>query len=370
MSTAPPTIAKIARLCAQSFVRIQSTHSLDPWSKHELEDQLGRFNIWSGSLGVFAADTASADFRLKDDQDVKDVLISMITCLRKQVEQLGQPSLLPSLLEEQIQENNEPASSGSPVSSTTSSSSWELSSDPDSATNIKSIYGDVQHQSSGLTQITDIMDRLYRLSAVIRKPVSLSEHTRVAQYIEKNKDNLDLEDFESYVKWQIRRWYPETTVKLIDRLSDAVVLRRRKLLYRERHQQKLNEGTEDWFIERNPESVYLGSKAGRIGTSNVALASGPPARMRKTVAFSDTKSSSIDGQALPAYEKSVALSGITKFAVDRRQQLDIPAPPKPRAGREAKCPYCSKFLTNEELKKDLWTLVLLPMSTTCVMVRY
>lgn len=357
MSSAPSTIAKTARLCAQSFVRIQSTHSLDPWSEHELEDQLGRFKIWSGSIGVFAADTASADFRLKDDQDVKDVLISMITCLREQVEKLGQPSLLPSLPEEQTQENNEPASSGSPVSSTASSSSWKLSSDSDSAANTKSVHPDVQHQSSGLTQITDIVNRLYRLSAVIRKPVSLSEHARVTQYIDKTKDNLDLEDFESYVKWQIRLWYPETTVKLIDRLSDAVVLRRKKLLYRERHQQKLNEGTEDWFIERNTESIYLGSKAGRIETPNVALASRPQSRMPKKVAFSATKASSIDGQALPTYEKSVALSGVTKSAIARRERLDIPAPPKARVGRETKCPYCSKFLTREQLKKDQWTSV-------------
>lgn len=367
MSSAP-TIVETARLCAQSFVRIQSTHSLDPWSESEFEDQLGRFKIWAGSLGVFAADTASADFRLKDDQDVKDVLISMITCLREQVEHLGQPTPLPTLLEEQTQDKDESASSGSPVSLTASSSSWELSSDSDSATNMECVPRNLQSRNNGLTQITDIVNRLYRLSTVIRKPASLSEHAKVAQYIEKTKNNLDFEDFEPYVKWQIRQWCPETTVTLIDRLSDAVMFRRKRLLYRKRHQEKLNEGTEDWFITRNPESIYLESDK-PFKVQDVGLVHRTPAKMRKSVAFSATKASSVDGQAVHAYEKSVAPSGITKSAMVRRGNLDIPTPPKPRGGLEAQCPYCSKFLTKEQLNSAQWTSVLLLISKAWLIVR-
>lgn len=368
MSSAP-TIVETARLCAQSFVRIQSIHSLDPRSESEFEDQLGRFKIWAGSLGVFAADTASADFRLKDDQDIKDVMISMITCLREQVEHLGQPSPLPTLLEEQTQDKNEPASSGSPVSLTASSSSWELSSDSDSAINTECVPRNLPRRNNGLTQITDIVNRLYRFSTVIRKPASLSEHARIAQYIEKTKDNLDLEDFESYVKWQIRQWCPETTVELIDRLSDAVVLKRKRLLYRKQHQEKLNEGTEDWFITRNPESIYLDSDK-PFKVQDAGLAHRPPAKMRRSVALSATKASSVDGQAVRAYEKSVALSKITKSAIVGREKLDIPAPPKPRGGMEAQCPYCSKFLAKEQLESAQWTSVLLPISKKWLIARY
>ena len=374
VSRAPATVVEAVRLCAQSFVRIQSIHSLDPQSEHEFEDQLGRFKIWAGNLGVFAADTASADFRLKENQDVKDVLINMLTRLREQVEQLGQPSVLSTLPEEQVHHENKPEPPESHGSSTASSSSWKLSSDSDSATNTRSVPSDPQRRYGGLTEIIDIINRLYRLSAVIRKPVSLSEHARVAEYIEKTKNSLDLEDFESYVKWQIRLWYPDTTVELIDRLSDTVVLRRKKLLYRERHQQKLNEGTEDWFILRNPESVYDESQKsftpGRIEFLDVGLVQGPAARVRKSVAFSATKASSIDHQAIATYAKSVALSGVTKPAIARREQLDVPAPPKPQSGLKAKCPYCSKFLTKKELKKAQWTSVSLSTYDKCLAVRY
>lgn len=334
---------------------------------------MGRFKIWSGNLGVFAADTASADFRLKDDQDVKDVLIDMISCLREQVEQLTRPSLLPTLLEEQIEDKSETESLRSPASSTASSSSWKLSSDSDSATRSESIPLDTQRQHNSLAQITDIVNRLYRFSTVIRKPVSLGENARIAHYIEKTKDSLELDDFESYIKWQIRQWCPSTTDKLIDRLSNAAMLRRKKLLYRQRHQQKLNQGTDDWFITRNPASVYLESgnsfKAGGPQVQGVGLMHKPPTKMRKSVAFSTTKASSIDKLAVPAYTRSVAPSGITKTGIAGRELLDIPLAPKPRGEHEAKCPYCSKFLTKEQLTKAQWTSVLLPISEKYLVVR-
>jgi hypothetical protein len=373
-STVPTTIVEAARLCAQSFVRIQSTHSLDPQSECELEDQLGRFKIWAGNLGVFAADTASADFRVKDDQDVKDVLINMLTRLREQVQQLGRPSALPNLQEEQVQDDDTLELPELPGSSTASSPSLNLSSDSDSAIHTESPPSDPQRRRSGLTEIMDIISRLYRLSAAIRKPISLSEDTRVAKYIEKTKDSLDFEDFQCYVKWQIGSWHHDTTVQLIDRLSDTVVLRRKKLLYRERHQQKLNEGTKDWFMLRNPESVYHESqkplKADRIGSQDVGPVQRPAARMQKSVAFSATKASSIDSKAVRTYTKSVAPSGVTQSAMDRLEKLDVPAPPKPQSGQEAKCPYCSKFLKKEELKQAQWTYVSFYTSKKCFADRY
>lgn len=356
----PTTIVEAARLCAQSFVHLQSTpHLLQPLSESEFEDQLGRFKIWLGNLGVFAADTASADFRLKDDQDVKDVIINMLTRLNKEVEKLhGQPSLFSSLLGEPVEHNDKPESSELPGSSVSSSLSWRLSSNSDTTSQPERAGPDLKRRCGGLIEIVDIIDRLYRISAIVRKPSSLSEHARVNKFIERTKNSLNLEDFESYVKWQIGFWCPEATVTLVDRLSHIVVLRRKKLLYRERHQQKLNEGTEDWFIPRNPESVY--QKASRVKFQDVASTKRPPAMAKIRAVLSATKASSFDRQE--TYEKSIARSTITNFEVNRRERLDCPPPPRPQLGLEAKCPYCSKFLTKAELKKDRWMSVSLSTS--------
>lgn len=359
----PTTIVEAARLCAQSFVQLQlAAHLLQPLSESEFEDQLGRFKIWAGNLGVFAADTASADFRLKDDQDVKDVIINMLTRLTIEVEKLhGQSSLFPSLQEEPAEHNDKPDSLELPGSSASSSSSWKLSSNSDTESQPERAHSHPQRRFGGLIEIVDIIDRLYRLSAIVRKPTSLSEHARANEFIERTRNSPDLEDFESYVRWQIELWFPEATVTLVNRLSDMAVLRRKKLLYRERHQQKLNEGTEDWFIPRNPESVY--QKASRVKFQDVASTKGPPAMLQVTAVLSATKASSFDRQQ--TYEKSIARSTITKSAINRRERLDAPPPPRPQSGLEAKCPYCSKFLTKAELKKDRWMSVSVSTSQKC-----
>lgn len=195
----PTTIVEAARLCAQSFVQLQlAAHLLPPLSESEFEDQLGRFKIWAGNLGVFAADTASADFRLKDDQDVKVVIINMLTRLTKEVEKLhGQPSLFPSLLEEPAEHNGKPESSELLGSSVSSSSSWKLSSNSDTGSQPERARSDPQCRFSGLIEIVDIIDRLYRLSAIVRKPNSLSEYARVNEFIERTRNSPDLNDFES-----------------------------------------------------------------------------------------------------------------------------------------------------------------------------
>lgn len=155
----PTTIVEAARLCAQSFVQLPlAAHLLQPLSESDFEDQLGRFKIWAGNLGVFAADTASADFRLKDDQDVKDVIINMLARLTKEVEKLhGQPSLFPSLLEEPLEHNDKPEPLELPGSSVASSSSWELSSNSDTASQPERARLDSQRRCGGLIEIVDIM---------------------------------------------------------------------------------------------------------------------------------------------------------------------------------------------------------------------
>ena len=71
--------------------------------------------------------------------------------------------------------------------------------------------------------------------------------------------------------------------------------------------------------------------------------------------FSATKASSIEHHQL--YSEFIPLSTVTKSAIARRENLDVPTPPKPQKGLKSKCPYCSKFLIKAELKKDRWTTV-------------
>ena len=102
-----------------------------------------------------------------------------------------------------------------------------------------------------LKDIENIISRLYRFSALIRKPVSSNEKERVHRYIEREQAKLDLSELESHVCWQLQRQCPRLTVSsvLAKRLIAAALYRRKKILYRGSHQQKLEHGIEGWFSQ-------------------------------------------------------------------------------------------------------------------------
>ncbi|KAH7136155.1 hypothetical protein B0J11DRAFT_520040 [Dendryphion nanum] len=366
------TVVESAGLCARAFVNVKSASLVGTCCSSKLDDQFGRFKIWTGSLGVFAADTASADYRLRDEPAVKDVLISILARLSQKLSDLEKTAKLPMIEEEGSSISEEKTKSThpqSPPSSQASSSSLELSSDsdsepgsgPESARGIKSADSDYQCEHHDLSDIIDIMDRLYRFSAAVRKPVSTSENERVARFTEKAKDSLELEDYESFVRWQIRRWCPDTTVVLVERLVQMVISRRLRLLYRERHQQKLNSGSHEWFDvaqhSDHPTPIQVTEARGPQAREVTFEEPQPRKKDQKavTLATSVTKASSINHVPVSVYERSIAPTGVTKSAIARRGGLDVPPPPRPKYGQEVKCPYCSRFLKKEELKEVRWT---------------
>jgi hypothetical protein len=362
---APSTIVQAAGLCAQAFAHALSVELTDHQSSSELDDEVGRFKIWAGSLGVFAADTASADYRFRDEQALKDVLIGMLTRLEENLQQLHQTpplQVVPEERPEYLKEESSAESLESLAPSNASSSSLDLISDSDSDKHSRENFVYPRSKTNCFSEITDIINRLYRLSAAIRKPVSTGENERVATFKEKTKETLNLGDIESFDRFQIQRLCPSTTTILVDRLAEMVTLRRMKLLYRQRHQQKLNQGTEDWFNlnpTENHESQFAPESQDEPSKDKREVEQDIQKKVQKNVAFafSATKASSVNRQIIPVYEKSVAPSGVTKSAIARRENLDVPPPPKLKHGQEAKCPYCSKFLKKEELGTVRWTSV-------------
>lgn len=73
-----PTIASCAQDCHDSFF-----NSFDLLNGYQdggtrwstLRDLIGRFNIWSTNMGVFATLHASLDYRLRDLTDVKELIL-------------------------------------------------------------------------------------------------------------------------------------------------------------------------------------------------------------------------------------------------------------------------------------------------------
>ncbi|KAI9788770.1 MAG: hypothetical protein M1816_006551 [Peltula sp. TS41687] len=350
------SIFQVARQCAIRLGRGRPTGPSDAQVRISLENQLGRLKIWAGNLGVFAPGTASADYRLRNDEEIREIMVQMLTRLKKYIDQAMDPQM--PELEEDDGSQDAASSSGS------SSSSPSLRLDDDDSSPDGSATVDLLEAPSRnpLGEIDDIITRLYRLSAIIRRPNSSNESVRVAKYIEKGTHGQDLEDFESHVRWQVGFRNPETPQRLLDRLVSAVVARKKRLLYRERHQEKLNQGVDDYFASDLPVPTTSQLINGAVkGVSHLKTTSLRKAailrRSSQTGPYSVTDASTVNPLRLASYPKSVALSGVTRSAVARREQLDIPPPPRLETSEttEIVCPYCFKVVDKEETKHPRWT---------------
>lgn len=356
------SVVHITRQCTALFARGLSNQTLDSRLRIDLENQLGRFKIWVGNIGVFAAGNASLDARLRDDLDIKEIMIQMLTRLWKLIDQL----INPPLSEAEDEDNSDSSQS---TSSSSTSPSLDVSLGGTSETgDFDEPLAQQTHQSSQklLQDIDSIITRLYRLSTIIRKPISFSENAKVARFIDKTDEGEDAKEYVSHIRWVIQtRRHPGASAVLIDRLVDAVVLRRKKLLYRERHQQKLNQGTDREFTMELtvPERTYP-AKAPERNARPVPRQNTPflkvaaTVKSSQTVPLSATEASSVNRQGLATYASSVAPSGMTRSAISRREQLDVPRPPRLQSEtEEAICPYCFQIMKKTEMIGMHWTLV-------------
>lgn len=81
------SIAAIAYSCADLFNKsLADAHQPDeamekktaPGLVEFLDTQSGRFRIWAASIGVFASEHASLDYRLRESATVKELLLGQI----------------------------------------------------------------------------------------------------------------------------------------------------------------------------------------------------------------------------------------------------------------------------------------------------
>lgn len=355
--TTGDSIAEIARNVATVFARGRAKQ-LEPHLRSELENELGRFKIWAGNLGVFAPGRASVDYRLRDDADVKEVLIQMLDRLRQSTKQAMDP---PVILEEEEEEESEKDDS-SDSSEDSMAISLDSESDAESETDDLPSLHSAEVVATALNTIKDTITRLYRLSTIIKKPSSANENVKVANFIAKDEDSTELTEFQTSVRWQIEFRLPDASPTLLDRLVEAAVFRRRKLEYRERHKEKLKQGVErsfasDFVLSLEPKDLAIRpAGAQHRGTPILRRKSSSARGSISTMQYSATEASSVNRLNFASYPKSVAISGITKSAVARREQLDVPAPPSKSEGevKETVCPYCFRIVDKEDMIHARW----------------
>jgi hypothetical protein len=74
------SIAEHARECDRHFkLCVESITALEPST--ELEDQFGRFKLWTTNMGVFSAANISLDYRLRYSPTFVDIIHQLLSVL-------------------------------------------------------------------------------------------------------------------------------------------------------------------------------------------------------------------------------------------------------------------------------------------------
>ncbi|PYI33801.1 hypothetical protein BP00DRAFT_444180 [Aspergillus indologenus CBS 114.80] len=196
------TIAATADRCLSLFQQcLKQSASISSLEMTLVEDQLGRFSLWAANIGVFAGGRASLDHRLREAQEVHEVIIGLLETLEDQVEAWSH-----MLCE------SDPRSQMSEIAFASASETITRSR--------RAVVGQIA--------------LLHRLSNTIRRASSEAHNAKVSTTFKiRDEEGNDVEPclevvFANYIRDRFR----DVDEKILRRLVSAMIIRRRRVLYK------------------------------------------------------------------------------------------------------------------------------------------
>ena len=203
------SIESVARKCASSFIKALEVTAPDQNFHAAVQDQVDRFKIWAGNLGVGASATASIDFRLKDDDQLKAILLILLSRLDRQLLSIASP---PSLDPRPTQDEDNGRDEENSRNSCSSSSESTVSGPADTDEGISRSAKD-NEDTHDLEAVSKTVNQLYRFAAAIKKPRSLQEKKRLDHFIQKDKLTDEVDELDSFLQWKIGQMMPDSDVR-------------------------------------------------------------------------------------------------------------------------------------------------------------
>ncbi|KAK2773562.1 hypothetical protein FQN52_004541 [Onygenales sp. PD_12] len=198
------TIAESAGKCLKSFNECLAHFSLvPPRQQSGIEDQLGRFSIWTSNIDVFASTRASLDYRLRDVEDVHSLVQGLLWILNEHIQRCL--SHLVSL---------DPSADGY---------------------NQESKISAINSIDAVVTDISREISFLHQLSNTIRKAGSERHNLKAAtSFVIRDEHGNDVGPtfMNHFAMGIIQRKFPGCDKAIQTRLAAAMLLRRKRILYR------------------------------------------------------------------------------------------------------------------------------------------
>lgn len=216
-----------------------------------------------------------------------------------------------------------------------------------------------------LSGIEETIDRLYRLSWIIRTPISAAQNAKAASFLMIDDDGKDYElTFEEYAARVVQSRCPATSRELIQKLAKSITIRRKRFLYRRSHQAKLD--------SRSPDAQATGVTRGvQRPTTSATIrnaSQGPHSRATpssshqisnfKGIAPSATSASKFSHTRFlqdAVFGTRSTVSTVLYSPNDVDDAFQPPPPPNIAKGsKEFECPYCYVLIPIKEAKSAQW----------------
>ncbi|RAK81851.1 uncharacterized protein BO72DRAFT_420696 [Aspergillus fijiensis CBS 313.89] len=290
------TIAATADRCLNLFQQcLQQSASISSLEMTLVEDQLARFSLWAANIGVFAGGRASLDHRLREAQEVHEVIIGLLETLEDQVEAWSH-MLCESDSRSQISDTG-------------------LSSASDTITRSRrGVVGQIA--------------LLHRLSNTIRRASSEAHNAKVSTSFRiRDEEGNDVEPclevvFANYVRDRFRN----VDEKILRRLVSAMILRRRRVLYK--RSRFGHQALKVPFINSPPKKIPPPTDAPRqISTPVIPSAPPPIASEMPANSQAGVSATTLAVERFRKASTPSTVSGARTVALDSHEALPFPAPP-------------------------------------------
>jgi hypothetical protein len=213
--------------------------------QESLEDEFGRFRVWSGNLGALQKGHSSLDYRLRDSPLLSGNALKFLGELNSN---LNEALAIVSGVRPPYEDQSKPDSDEK--SDTDSDDGFFSEDDEDEG------GGPKRELAMRYEEVVDIIDNLYKLSVRIRTPTIRSRSLKAASYQLKDPET-GVDILGTYALYdqkhtrELLRDLRQTHLSeakdgddyLVNRLAHGITLRRRHFKYWKRHRDKLSVST-------------------------------------------------------------------------------------------------------------------------------
>ncbi|KAL5318754.1 hypothetical protein ACEPPN_013818 [Leptodophora sp. 'Broadleaf-Isolate-01'] len=226
------TISECTIACVQAFERCLVDESSAEHEAGWMEDQMVRFNIWASNLGALARGHASADYRLRDGDEVRSLILQLLKAICR--------NLTFTLSHEAPEGGSKDMHDGGSASSdedhspTLSTASFTFSSESSSDDRyVSSLPAPI---IEARREVEEAISRLNRLSTSIRKSGVHYRDLKAISFVDMDQDGNNLTEYYSGLSLLVMNHkFPSAEPNFREYVADSLARRRNQHAYRWRH---------------------------------------------------------------------------------------------------------------------------------------